>query len=85
MNNRIIKINISKKGNKIAYVVVSPSIEQFVSGAKARLVRTMATDIMKVGGSIDLAQFTVGLSDVLPPRTDGKPSAVSEITWLDAK
>lgn len=81
---RVIKIRETRNNNQVAYAILSPSVDEFVLGGKARLVRCMATPDMKVGSSLKLSEFTVGQTEALPPRTDNRPSHFSDITWLDA-
>jgi hypothetical protein len=82
MKARITSKRTSKKGNVVAFVVASPSPEDFLRGAKPELFRVMAEDGMEVGGTIDIANYTVGQSDPLPQR-EGKPNSFSRVTWLD--
>ena len=85
MKSRIIKLRESKKGNKYCIAVVAPSLDAFVNaGAEARLVQLMHEDGMAVGSEIpNLDSYVPGQSQDLPPRTDGKPSSFTKITWLD--
>jgi hypothetical protein len=69
-------------GKLVGTAILTPSVDQFMIGGQAQLVRFMAIPEEVQGGELDLANFKVGTSEDMPARTDGKPG-FARITWLD--